>query len=90
MKHITDLQVLKAQKRWGENPMGPFAYEILMSETGESEKVCYKCMERAEQRGLLEYGVSLRTAWLTDKGEALLAGADVSTGFDRFGNSLEL
>ena len=28
--------------------------------------------ERAARRDLVEYGVSLRTGWLTDKGRALL------------------
>lgn len=90
MKDITDRQAVEAQKRWRENQDGPWAYEILSRETGQPEKVCFKCMERAEERGLLEYGVSLRTAWPTDKGLALLAGEDVATGFDRFGNREKL
>lgn len=72
MKDITDLQVVQAQQRWQENQEGQWAYEILATETGQPEKVCYRCMERAAERGLLEYGVSLRTAWLTEKGKALL------------------
>jgi hypothetical protein len=71
-KDITDAQVVKAQDQWLKNQQGPWAYEILESETGESVKVCYRAMERAERRGLLEYGVSLRTAWITTKGAALL------------------
>lgn len=71
-KDITDLQVLQAQYRWQRNRSGPWAYEILAAETGECEKVCYRAMERAESRGLLDHGVSLRTAWLTEKGESLL------------------
>lgn len=47
-------------------------YDKLMRRTGECMKVCYRAMERACDRGYLEYGVSLRTAWLTDKGKALL------------------
>lgn len=31
-------------------------------------KVIYAAMERAHARGLVEYGVSLRAGWLTDKG----------------------
>lgn len=50
----------------------PFPYEALAASTGQPEKVCYRAMERAEKRGLIEYGVSLRTGWLTDKGKALL------------------
>ena len=88
MKDITGLQVVQAQQRWRDNDHGPWAYEILQVETGQPEKVCYKCMERAADRGLLEYGVSLRTAWLTDKGEALLAGEDISACFDWMGNRI--
>ena len=52
-------------------PHVPFPYEILSVVTGECEKVCYRAMERAARRGYLEYGVSLRTGWLTEKGKAL-------------------
>ena len=71
-KDITDLQVVRAQKGWQDNREGPWAYEALAAETGECEKVCYRAMERACDRGYLEYGTSLRTAWLTPEGEALL------------------
>lgn len=46
--------------------------EILYEITGQPEKVCYRAMERAAKRGYIEYGVSLRTGWLTDKGDELL------------------
>lgn len=74
MKHITDLQVLDAvdrskagDKRW--------PYEILSAETGECSKVTFKCMERCEDRGLLESGVSTRSGWVTEKGRQLQAAA---------------
>lgn len=51
----------------------PFPYEALAAQTGQPERVCYRALERAERRGLIEYGVSLRTGWLTDKGRAVLA-----------------
>jgi len=72
MKDITDEQVLRAVIKSRETDFTPWPYEILEAETGQPEKVCYRAMERADRRGLLEYGVSLRTAWLTDKGKALL------------------
>lgn len=53
-----------------EHPKYP--YETLVIETGQPEKVCYRAMERAADRDLIEYGVSLRTGWLTDKGKALI------------------
>ena len=84
MKDITDLQVVRAQKQWRENKKGPWSYEILMAETGQPEKVCYRCLERACNRAFIDYGTSLRTAWLTPKGEALLKGED-TTVFNRLG-----
>ena len=50
----------------------PYPYEALSVETGQPEKVCYRAMERACDRGYIEYGVSLRTGWLTKEGKALL------------------
>lgn len=79
MKDISDKQVCEAyveSKRqreeipyWYEHP-----YSILMRTTGQCEKVCYRAMERACDRGFIEYGVSLRTGWLTDEGKKLLYG----------------
>ena len=53
-------------------PHAPWPYELLAERTGECEKVCYRAMERAYDRGLIEFGTSLRSGWLTDEGEALL------------------
>ncbi len=72
-KDITDRQVCLAVARWNAAQEGPWPYELLMGWTGAPFKVCYRAMERADQRGLLDYGVSLRTAWLTEKGKAEIA-----------------
>lgn len=72
-KDITDIQVLQAQQIWREDQGGPWGYEILMFQTGQPQKVCMQAMMRAERRDLLGYGVSLRTAWITDKGRELLS-----------------
>lgn len=37
-------------------------------------KVVMQRMSRLADRDMIEYGVSLRTAWLTDKGAFILAG----------------
>lgn len=50
-----------------------YPYEILERTTGQPQKVCYRAMERAADRDYIEYGVSLRSGWLTEKGKALLA-----------------
>lgn len=45
---------------------------VLKRMTGASDDACLLAMDRAEDKGLVEYGVSLRTGWLTGKGLALL------------------
>lgn len=71
---ISDYQVLKAyeeSKRQGL--FKKFPYDILMERTGACEKVCYRAMERASDRGLIEWGVSLRSGWITEKGYTLMS-----------------
>lgn len=53
-------------------PHVPWPYELLAKRTGEHWKVCYSAMVRACDRGLIEYGTSLRSGWLTEKGKELL------------------
>lgn len=75
MKDISDIQVLRAvQKSWDLREKGStvWAYTLLVIETGQAEKVCFRCMERVYNRDYIDYGVSLRTAWLTDKGVKLM------------------
>lgn len=75
MKHISDVEVLRAYEiaDWNsKNRSIMWPEAILKERTGQPEKVCYRAMERACDRGLLDYGVSLRSGWLTDKGKALL------------------
>ena len=47
--------------------------QILERRFGCAPKVAFAAMERAFNRGLIEYGVSLRAGWITEKGRALLA-----------------
>lgn len=78
-KDITDAMVCQAyaetarQRRSGRVNNYEYPHDILARTTGECEKVCYRAMERAVKRGLIEYGVSLHAGWLTPKGEALAA-----------------
>jgi hypothetical protein len=72
MKDISDKQVCEAYAEYGENRES-FPYEILARITGQPEKVCYRATERAQDRGFIECGVSLRTGWLTTSGKKLLA-----------------
>lgn len=61
------------RRRMAYRPEGGYryAYDLLCAVLGCPEKVAYSAMERACDRGLIEYGVSLRTGWITDKGIAL-------------------
>ncbi len=73
---ITDAMVVTAYNdanRLGGAERNVFAYDILCGVLGCPEKVAYAAMERAADRGFIEYGVSLRTGWITPKGEALFA-----------------
>lgn len=48
---------------------------ILETITKQPSKVVWSAMERADRHGLTDWGVSLRGAWLIDKGHELLAAA---------------
>ena len=71
-KDITDIMVMGAYLKYNEIDKIKWPYEILNELTGEPEKVCYRAMERAEDRGYLDCGVSLRSGWITEKGIELL------------------
>lgn len=55
-------------------------YTILQRMTGQPFKVCYRAMERAENRRLIDCGVSLRTGFLTAEGKAYLRVAITESG----------
>ena len=72
-KDISNFQVVAAYAAKGvDNWDGVWPYEAIAKATGQPEKVCYAACERAYRDGLIEYGVSLRAGWLTEKGLALL------------------
>jgi hypothetical protein len=50
-----------------ENP-----YDLLEEWTGQPFHICYSAMLRADMNDLIEWGVSLRTGWLSDRGKKLL------------------
>lgn len=51
-------------------------WKILMDEFNAPQKVIYAAMEREVSKGHLDYGVSLRTAWVTPKGYEFLKNCD--------------
>lgn len=70
-KDITDKQVCEAYVESKASP-ALWPYEILERITNQPEKVCCRAMERARRRGFIDYGVSLRSGWLTEKGRELI------------------
>jgi hypothetical protein len=81
MKHVTDRQVVEAYRACKAVSdaflHNIFPYDILMEATGQCFKVCYGAMDRAADRNLVEYGVSLRTGWVTKEGdEFMLTGKE--------------
>ncbi|MHA6903297.1 hypothetical protein ACJBUE_20780 (plasmid) [Ralstonia syzygii subsp. celebesensis] len=62
---ITDEQVVAACRAYHKQGL-PFSLDRLIESTGAPEKVAYAAMGRACARGLIDYGVSLRSAWPTD------------------------
>ena len=46
--------------------------DALLETMGYPAKQAYRMLEDAAEEGLIDYGVSARTAWLTDKGRRLL------------------
>lgn len=75
-KDISDKQVvqvvyqLREDARQGKHEGD--ALTRLMELTNQPQKVCIRAMQRAELRGFIHYGVSIRTAWLSDSGVDLL------------------
>lgn len=66
-KDITDRQVCEAYRDAkacdfkDTDGSDCWPYTLLQVRTGEPEKVCIRAMERAADRGLIDYGVSLQT-----------------------------
>lgn len=71
-KDISDIQVINAYIQSRQSNFDEWPYDLLQRTTGQPVKVCYRAMERAASRGFIDYGISLRTGWVTDKGMALL------------------
>lgn len=65
---ITTYQVIKACYKFHKEGDDRSPWEILLKETNAPVKVIYAAMLRDESNGYIECGVSVRTAWPTDKG----------------------
>ena len=76
-KHVPTYYVLKAyeilqDERGKNNSYVFFPYQYLSIWTGACDNVCYRAMERDYDNGYIDYGVSLRSGWLTNKGKELI------------------
>ena len=70
VKHVTDLMVCRVFR---DHPQIQDRLTALAAfEPNRCAKIAYRAMERAHRHGLIEYGVSLRSGWLTELGKALL------------------
>lgn len=71
-KDITDeiiVQLLMLHK--DSSPRRAFS-EFVAEATQQPEKIAYRAIERADKRGLLDFGVSMNYPWITPKGYELL------------------
>lgn len=79
-RDVSDELVVKAVGRYAAvRPFGDLPDRLLMEWTGQPAKVVERAMERALNHGLIEFGVSLRTAWLTPLGKQLQADSSISS-----------
>lgn len=69
MKYVPDKMVVLAAMTKERNQ---FTLDQLVRISGQPEKVCFRAIERAIDRGYCDCGISTRTAWATDEGKALL------------------
>lgn len=75
-KDISDQQVCEAVAYTKGTYLRP--HEWLAKRTRQPVKVAYRALERARDHGLIDYGVSLASGWLTDEGIALLTEQPVN------------
>lgn len=65
-KDITTKMVLSAYLE--SKKINKFPHEIIQENTGYPLKVIWSAIERDLDNDYIEYGVSMRTGWLTEKG----------------------
>lgn len=70
---ISDAQVVEACRLYRVLSLSLRADTMLQAMTGAPIKVCWAAMERAYDRGYIEWGVSVCSCYPTPKGLALLA-----------------
>ena len=71
-RDISTLIVLEAAEYAHTVGLNKMTWEHIQDQTSAPEKVIYAAMDREDKQGYLKWGVSLRTAWLSEKGEEKL------------------
>ena len=69
---IPTIEVLIACHQFHKEKNGITPWQALMDKFSAPEKVVYAAMDRDCDKGLLDYGTTLRTAWVTEEGYELL------------------
>lgn len=82
-KDVPDKLVCKVVAERDAVPIGELRgvgcpLDILADMTGQPRKVCLRAMERSFRHGYLEYGISIRTAWLTEAGWQFLEESEAA------------
>ena len=72
-KDISDYEVCLAFREYRLNPKNGYPYNLIARKFYCNENVAFAAMERALKNDLVDFGVSLRTGFLTQKGLDLLA-----------------
>lgn len=71
-KNISDKDVVCAVSLARDSGFTWRPIDILKEKTGEPWKVCLRAIERAFERGFLDYGVSIEVPWVTEEGKIFL------------------
>lgn len=66
---ISTLTVLSAALEAHRGGVRKATWEYILEKTNTPMKIIYAAMDREDRAGYLEWGVSLRTAWLSEKGK---------------------
>lgn len=82
-RDVTDREVVEAfveaQRRRDGGPRIVWPEDVIVERKSVPRAVAYAAMDRAFDRGFLDFGVSLRAGWPTDTGLALLGEEKAGT-----------
>jgi len=76
--YIPEALILRLSKEFHDRGPGHPTPDVGLADRFPAKVVLAK-MDKLLDKGLVDYGVSLRTSWLTSKGEEALAAAEASS-----------